>query len=154
MVALDQHVWTKTLLIDIYVMSRYLQSRKYLARWLCKKLYFPGGKVLTWQGDVVLRTPLETDTHNTRAERGRVWSGYHNLKVQDVPSFIWESSAKVTNFSNREGRNRNWLWLGNCIARISLQGSSKNYISLSGKYLPSGEIHFFLYSLVNWYLQY
>ena len=30
-----------------------------------KKLYFPEGKVLTWQGDVVLRTPLETDMRNT-----------------------------------------------------------------------------------------
>ena len=35
-VALDQHVWAKTSLIDIYVMSRYLQSRKHLAHCLCK----------------------------------------------------------------------------------------------------------------------
>ena len=35
-VALDQHDWAKTSLIDIYVMSRYLQSRKHLAHWLCK----------------------------------------------------------------------------------------------------------------------
>ena len=35
-VALDQHVWAKTSLIDRYVMSRYLQSRKHLAHWLCK----------------------------------------------------------------------------------------------------------------------
>ena len=30
-----------------------------------KKLYFPGGKFLTRLGDVVLRTPSETDTSNT-----------------------------------------------------------------------------------------
>ena len=35
-VALDQHVWAKTSLIDINVISRYLQSRKHLAHWLCK----------------------------------------------------------------------------------------------------------------------
>ena len=49
---------------------------------------------------------LET-TRNTRVEHGRARSGYHNLKVQGVPSFLSESSAKVTNVSNREGRNRN-----------------------------------------------
>ena len=45
-----------------------------------RKLYFPGGKVLTWQGDVVLQTPSETDTSNTCAERGRARSGYYILK--------------------------------------------------------------------------
>ena len=30
-----------------------------------KELYFPEGKVLTWRGDVVLRTFLETDMRNT-----------------------------------------------------------------------------------------
>ena len=29
-----------------------------------KKLYFSGGKVLSWRGDVLLRTPLETEKSN------------------------------------------------------------------------------------------
>lgn len=76
-----------------------------------------------------------------RVQPCTVWV-LHFKKVKGFLCFLWESSATVTNDSNRKGRNHDMirLWLGNGIARISLRGSSKKYIPSSVKYLTPGKM--------------
>ena len=72
-----------------------------------------------------------------RARPRAVWV-LHFKKVQDVPSFLWESSAKVMNDSNREGRNRKPTLVGE--QYCSYQSPREFEELYLPENLPSGEI--------------